>query len=479
MQTPPQIPTAILLKARDRYLRNAHKVSLYSYQRELSDLLITALNEGTPREIAFGIARQSGKTTALVHTVEFLLQYWNPVFELGQLSICMFAPQLGQISTNMRRLKGAILDAGLGQPLELNSRTLAMPDGSEVYSFPMADTSKPESKTSNMNIYEEAQDIDEFNRQLRADPMLAATNGPKVFVGTSGTQTNYFWKLMQTGVAYKYDYQKVIASKRAMYEQTGDERHLAYERFIAGEIEKYGGTDADGFRAPYKLEWLIESGQFTTREQLESLYRSTELIEQEREHPCYVGIDTAKHPDSTWVTVVRAPKGKPKDLCNWLVLHGDNYEDQFDAIVAFLTHYNVKAIAIDSTGQADFMADKFARNTKWRNEQSGLYAVKFSLVSKDAMYKNLKVVLENALTTIPAATAPRAPEFARQMLELQRKYVGELMRVHHPDHDPDAHDDAPDSWALAEWAYRQSQLNPAPKVSVRSVSSDATNPLAW
>ena len=28
----------------------------------------------------------------------------------------------------------------------------------------------------------------------------------------------------------------------------------------------------------------------------------------------------------------------------------------------------------------------------------------------------------------------------------------QLLSVHHPD-DPNAHDDYPDSWALAEWAY--------------------------
>ena len=55
-------------------------------------------------------------------------------------------------------------------------------------------------------------------------------------------------------------------------------------------------------------------------------------------------------------------------------------------------------MAIDSTGQGDFMPDMFERETRWADEKSGLYRVKFSAVSKDLMYKNLKVSIKELLT---------------------------------------------------------------------------------
>jgi len=98
------------------------------------------------------------------------------------------------------------------------------------------------------------------------------------------------------------------------------------------------------------------------------------------------------------------------------------------------------------------MPDMFENNTQWADEHSGLYRIKFSAVSKDLIYKNLKVSIKELLTTLPKLGTKQAEKFRQQMLDLQQEYKGQLLSVHHPD-DPNAHDDYPDSWALAEWAY--------------------------
>jgi hypothetical protein len=136
-------------------------------------------------------------------------------------------------------------------------------------------------------------------------------------------------------------------------------------------------------------------------------------------------------------------------------LQGENYKDQFDMIAGvegFLSHYNIMAVAIDSTGQGDFMPDMFERETEWVDENSGLYRVKFSQVSKDALYKNLKVSIQEFLTDLPILSTKNGERFRQQMLDLQQKRVGQFLSVKHPD-SPGAHDDYPDSWALAEWAF--------------------------
>ena len=182
---------------------------------------------------------------------------------------------------------------------------------------------------------------------------------------------------------------------------------------------------------------------------------------QHKQTPCFVGIDTAKNPDSTVITILRFNQNiKKKEVIRWGELRGENYQSQFDVITNLLGNYNVVAIAIDSTGQGDFMPDMFQAHTSWRDENSGLYRIKFSSVSKDNLYKNLKVTIKELLTTLPKLDTKVGEKFKLQMLDLQQEYKGQLLSVHHPDAS-DAHDDYPDSWALAEWAYAKYNENQA------------------
>jgi hypothetical protein len=85
-------------------------------------------------------------------------------------------------------------------------------------------------------------------------------------------------------------------------------------------------------------------------------------------------------------------------------------------------------------------------------------AVKFSATSKDILYKNLKVQISELLTTLPKLDTKQGEKFKQQVLDLQQEYKGNLLSVHHPKDASDVktedlHDDYPDSWALAEWAY--------------------------
>jgi len=170
---------------------------------------------------------------------------------------------------------------------------------------------------------------------------------------------------------------------------------------------------------------------------------------------CFAGIDTAKNPDSTVVTVLRwNPELKKKELLNWLELKGENYKLQYETIMEFLHRYNVVGLAIDSTGQGQFMPDWIKEDTEWADENSGLYEVKFTSQSKDGIYRNLKVTIQDSLTTLPKLDTNSGRRFTEQLVNLQQQYKGQYLSVAHPD-DPKAHDDYPDSWALAEWAFAQ------------------------
>lgn len=154
------------------------------------------------------------------------------------------------------------------------------------------------------------------------------------------------------------------------------------------------------------------------------------LLSIERSNPnrrLYVGIDSAKDVDKTVVTVL-----KDKDLS---------------------TQGGIKGLALDATGSSgDFMPDWFARNSKWY-----LLRVKFSRPVKSMMYKNLRVIIQDKLTSLPEFLIGKDfiseewQNFYKEMLQLQKEIIGQLLVVQHPK--GDYHDDYPDSWALAEWLY--------------------------
>lgn len=457
------------------HVKAQHGATLYPYQTEIArnvfDALIKNLrltSNSTPEDIkklkieeqAIEISRQAGKTSIIVWVVEFILEFFTKAFD-RPIRVGLTAPQDKQTKIDFDRLKFALrktqqlivsdLETDRLAKEESNAHNLVLPTGASVAVFSMNAISKIEGQTFDIIIVEEAQDANDKIMIQSVFPMGATTNAPRIMIGTAGTQICYFYRLVQSGHALIYRYRDVIAQRRMAYEEDGNALHLVYEQYVLSEREKFG-EDSDEFRRPYNLEWLIGTGNFTTEEELDALYGDYRCHYQQKEFECFAGIDTAKNPDSTVVTVLRYnTKLRKKELLNWCELRGDNYQDQFDIITHFLGQYNVVAIAIDSTGQGDFMPDMFERHTEWADEKSGLYRIKFSLVSKDLIYKNLKVSIKELLTSLPKIDK-KGEKFRQQMLDLQQEYKGQLLSVHHPD-DPNAHDDYPDSWALAEWAY--------------------------
>lgn len=487
-----------LKKLRADHLWIQHEVVFYPYQEEVSDRILEALiqnlrltSSATEEEIKklklielpIEFSRQSGKTTAVVYTVEFIMT-WLSVYFNRQIHIGIFAPQIEQAKTDFDRLKIAlrrvkdmivvneIMEKTIKE--QENAKTLVLPDGSSCYIAPVSKTSHPESKTLDLMIFEESQDLDDKIVKESIWPIGASTNAPRIYIGTAGTSIKYFYRLGQQGKALKLYFDDIVAQRRVVYLSTGDAKHLIYEQTIKQEIELHG-LDSDEIQRPYFGKWLIGTGNFTTEEDLDKLYGDYRCHYQQKEYDCFAGIDTAKNPDSTVVTVIRYnPKLGKKELLNWCELRGENYQDQFDIIKSFLGNYKVVAVAIDSTGQGDFMPDMFENNTEWADERSGLYRIKFSAVSKDLIYKNLKVSIKELLTTLPKIDK-KGEKFRQQMLDLQQEYKGQLLSVSHPD-DANAHDDYPDSWALAEWAYARYNEDNNASISIVSSEKQQRNP---
>ncbi len=491
-----------LKRLRTDHLKAVHDITLYPYQEVISDRILAALihnlnitRNSTPedveqleqQELAFEISRQAGKTFCVGLTVEFIMtwvayQYKRPV------RVGVFAPQIDQARLSyeitrraLRPIKGLIeVNAEEQQVVreEENSKKLVLPDGSSCLVAPINTVSKIEGLTLDLIIVDEAQLANDEVLTHSIFPMGKTTNAPRVFIGKAGTQKCRFYDLSKTNKTYKAYFEKVAEERRKTYEITGDARHLIYEQSVKKDIEKLG-LEEDEIQREYFGKWQIGTGQFTTMEELERITEDRQLTHSDKHNECYAGIDTAKHPDSTVVTIIRYnPKTERKELINWLELRGENYKNQFEIIKDFLMRYKVMAVAIDSTGQGQFMPDWFKEDDdmEWADEHSGLYEIKFSQGSKDAMYRNLKVSIKDFLTSLPNASTKVSERFLEQMLDLQQQYKGQYLSVSHPD-DPKAHDDFCDSWALAEWAYAKWNESNDASISVVNITEKERKPV--
>ena len=432
-----------------------HKVKMYQFQKDLAKMMITAALTGSGEDYFGQVSRQSGKTETVVHVVEFLMIFATEILE-RPFRIGIFAPQKEQTKTDFDRLKTALEESWRGgletvvDPKESNAVTLQLPGGSFCYTFPLTETSHPESKTLDLIIYEEANKIKDKEKKDKSDPMRTATNGPSFSFGVGGYESNYFKRGIDKRTnCVIANYEEVIKQKREAFEKDGNEFHLNYERFVKRQIADFGADD-ESFRTQYGLEFVIGGGNFITPEQLYAL-RGDHEVYIKSDNECVAGLDTAKFPDRTVLTVKDI---KEKRIACWLELQGDNYEDQFHILKKRLEAFpNLLSLAIDSTGQGDFMPDMFENNS-----DIDVLRVKFSLQSKDAMAKNLMVQIRNKATMYPKTEGVERKRFEQEMLELEREYKGEFLSVHHPD-DPKAHDDYFASWMLAEWAHHEFLAN--------------------
>lgn len=459
-------------------------------------------------DLGYEFTRQSGKTTAIVHTTEEIMLFVTKLFNMA-IAIGIFAPQKEQAKTDFDRLKLLLSrtrddliivddERAAAAKEESNARTLVLGNGSSCYIFPVTKASKPESKSLHLILLEESQDLNDKIVNESILPMGTSTNAPVIRVGTAGIQICDFYLKIQRGEVYVMKWREIVADRRLMYEKTGQPYHLIYENTVRQLIAKHG-EDADLVKRPYNNEWLLEAGMYIPlqdliksrvvsayeRPMVDPVFReyrdwrreanrlvpeieawaAQHQVDEKRlalyrvwtEANHYFGLDTAKQMDQTVLKIGRDIDGRLTTVFS-LELRGINYQDQFEIIKEVLSWFNIAAGSIDSTGQGDFMPDMFERGTGYK-----IYRIKFSLMTKDMLYKSWYQKLVNEKfgyywqdpedAAADPETARSSGEFETETSLLEKEYkLGGYMSVHHGEA-KDAHDDHPDSSALMSNAY--------------------------
>jgi len=413
---------------RDSFIKKYYDRVFYGYQLEPSNTIIKAALSGRGEEFFVEISRQAGKTEMICCTIVFLLIFAKKFMELLGMRlytpgwyVVIGAPQKEQAKTDFDRIKDYLSppckDFGISFE-ESNATTIKLSNGSIAYCFPISPTANIESKTAHFILVEEAQDILDQERNKKLLPMGTATNAPIVNIGTAGYKVCNFYKGL-TGSnkdrVFIYDCWEVIKQKKEAFLRDQNPWHLNYERFVKRQIREKGESNPE-VQSQYFLKWQLEKGMWMTEEEFNKLLRpELDLVREDLEHDCLVGIDVAKESDVTFVSVWRregvkrvkrrAPSsrvvepsreemrryeealrsgfdpglGRPKKpssrvetflaeeeveapvfrLLNWMMIKGVLYQHQWEVISDFLSHYRVWKLNIDSTGVGDATADYF------------------------------------------------------------------------------------------------------------------------
>lgn len=464
------------------------EMNMFPYQEQYSRRVIRSVLENDGAEITALFARQSGKTETISVTVGGMMIILPVLANLDQFKddkriapfkdgfwVGIFAPSQRQAQITYNRMRSRLQCNSALEILQefgiafstSNGQTCSLTNGSFCTAISASDGSNIEGESFKLIICEECQDISNFKIRKSIHPMGAAYNATICKIGTATTFKGDFYEAI---LRNKKERSAGLARNHFEYDWTVCAKYNPkYAKYIEGEKRKLG-MNSDEFQMSYALKWIISRGMFIDpvifeNECSEPLLRRVSF---DRDAVHVMGIDVASVNDSTVITVVEVDWDSPTILesriddetgeeivytayntyiKDWIELSGD-YEEQYLRVMEVIEFYNLARIVIDITREASFGA-RIKANTK-------VEVVEFvwTTPSKSDVYKHLSREITAARAKYPAHVSVKETveyeKFMEQLTDLQKGYSGSYLVVRHPS-ERDAHDDYPDSWALAVW----------------------------
>ncbi|WP_019629559.1 hypothetical protein [Actinomadura atramentaria] len=464
---------------------------LYPYQRVFAYRVIESilLNDGQTTTALF--SRQSGKSETVANVVaacliilprlakvypdllgKFAEGFWVGAFApTDEQSDILYGRLVDRLTSE--RAEAVCADPEIDEQVVQRGRTVHLrKSGSLIRRQTCHPRAKIEGRTYHLIIVDECQDADEKIINKSVAPMGASTNASMIMIGTPGYTKGVFYKIIQHGKRQETK----RGSKQLHFEANWKEAAKSnpnYEKFVKREMLRLG-TDSDEFKMSYELKWLLEKGQFVTSERLDELGdKSMQVVHAWHASPCVAGLDVARKEDSTVLTVCWVDWDHPDEfgyydtrILNWLDLTGLKWEEQYFRIVEFLSNYRLYKLGIDAGGLGDVVADRL----RVLMPHIEVIDITSSRPEQSKRWKHLATLLEKGMISWPAHAKTRRLKtwrrFYQQMTDVEKVFVGPHMLVEAPD-EADAHDDYPDSLALAciltqEDAMPEVQVSNAP-----------------
>lgn len=433
-------------------------IPLYRYQEKMAFRIIYSIITFEGASITMLLSRQSGKSETLAFVINSLsvllpalakyipdLEYFKDGIKIG-----LFAPQSDQVVTTysraLNRLGSENAEQVMGDPdleVELTKPSrYELSNGSFMLGQVASKQSKIESKTYDLVICEEAQDIDSFIIQKSIEPMVSATSGTIIKCGTTGTQKNDYWyeiqhnreksrKVKDPRLVYhfEFNYKAIFTDRREQYDKDGKKFHLFYEKDVRNKEIKWG-RQSTAFKLAFALEWDLETGMLFTEKQFEKiLNRKKGLGVFDEDDLMIAGLDIGKDVASTVLTLgklVYDEEGQvKKEVVGWFELGNIDYEKQHHIIIDIIQEYNIRIICCDYTGVGKPVVDRLEYAV---DEYTTVIRFTFSTSSKSDMWYNLIQHRDSGRLVIPANKTAQATSewqnFREQMLNCEKWYDG-------------------------------------------------------
>lgn len=437
-------------------------VSLYDYQEVAAYALIYSVItfSGDVKTMLF--SRQSGKSETIAFVIDTLCvilpALGNIIPDLEQFKtgfrVGLFAPQSDQVTTTysraLTRLNSANAEMVLEDPdidtyLESNVR-LKLSNGSYLAGQVASKQSKIESKTYDFVIVEEAQDVDDLIVSKSIEPMLSATGGTLVKVGTTGMFKNHFYYEIQHNRQldrkikdprirnhFEFNYKDIIIDRRKQFKIDGKRFHLNYEADVMRKKERWG-EESQAFKLAYALIWDLESGMLLTDKEYNRIINKKLGFQMPGLRDRVVaGIDIGKSPAETVLTIARVfeeqDSEKPyKQILAWVALGGLDYEAQHHVIMDCVVEFNITTIYADYTGVGKAVVDRLMYAC---GEYVDIVPYTFTAQSKSDMWFNFISEIQTKHLIVPANKQVRATteymKFEEQMKNCQKYFNGAYM----------------------------------------------------
>jgi hypothetical protein len=369
----------VLLSVR-LFSRLVIQIPLRAYQVEPAQAVIESCLGQKGLEFLWVFPRQSGKDEAIAQLCTFLLT----LFQRVEAAIIHVYPTGGQIATGVGRLENRLENLWTSghwwSKAKPTRRGLGL---SQIAFFSGHPQARAEGATANLLlIINEVQDQDEAIVERRFTPMRASANATALYVGTVRTTGDFLWKTKsRLEKQQRRDGQQRVFILTA--HQVGQEnRH--YKTFVAGQVAKYGRQHPVVKTEYYGEPVDVAAGLFPRR-RLTLMQGDHPRLSQPQPGQVYIAlIDVGgqdegateafaelENPerDYTCCTIVRAIArpgeiGPRYEAVDVFADQGSRHFQEhpgrpslFEQMVAYLRHWRVAAVVIDSSGVGQGISD--------------------------------------------------------------------------------------------------------------------------
>ena len=402
----------------------------YDYQKEF---LIRCVSE---KRIAGLWSRQTGKSSCIAYYCAYMLLL-NPDFKIIMVSPTQrqsgeLYKKIRTIMTTSEIFKNFIQQSTQTElVMKNNARAISLPSGPEGASI--------RGFTADILILEECGEMKDKIVNEVCMPMIAATDGQVIKIGTPKGKNN-FWQSCY-GKETKYwlshiDYK--IGLKAGQYTA----------EFI--EEQKYNLTSLE-FRTEYEAQFIEDSDCYFKQELIESCTEEYKMwtefgVDYTIMHKyCqyYCGVDFARlGQDVTVITIIEKKNNHLRIIYVEEIKH-KKLTEAIGRVKQLDAYFNFIKVCLDETGIG-------AGPTDVLEEELGtkITGVTFTIKSKEDMYSNLKKVMEQGRLKFPMIR-----KLYYELSDLRYEITGMgNTKIHHCE---GGHDDYADSLMLGCWACKE------------------------